>query len=86
MYESDQFSHISEKSGELKDRLEANEVIYQIAGENIAANYLDAPAVIEGWLNSKGHRESLLNEEFTHLGVGVYKKHYTQNFIGKWQE
>jgi len=86
MYESEQFSHISEKSGELKDRLEAHEVIYQIAGENIAANYIDAPAVIEGWLNSKGHRESLLNEEFTHLGVGVYKKHYTQNFIGKWQE
>ena len=86
MFESEQFSHISEKSGELSDRLEANHVLYQIAGENIAANYIDAPAVIEGWLNSKGHRESLLNEEFTHLGVGVYKKHYTQNFIGKWQE
>lgn len=85
MYESQQFSHTSEKSGELADRLEASSVVFQMAGENIAANYIDAPAVIEGWLNSKGHRESLLNEEFTHLGVGVYKRHYTQNFIGKWQ-
>lgn len=86
MFESDQFSHTSNKYGELADRLEAGKVFYQIAGENIAANYLDAPAVVEGWLNSKGHRESLLNEEFTHLGVGVYKKNYTQNFIGKWQK
>ncbi len=85
MYESQQFSHTSEKNGELDDRLEASSVVFQIAGENIAANYIDAPAVIEGWLNSKSHRESLLNEEFTHLGVGVYKRHYTQNFIGKWQ-
>ncbi|WP_231734735.1 CAP domain-containing protein [Bacillus sp. FJAT-29937] len=86
MYESQQFSHISDEFGDLTDRLEAGNVFYQIAGENIAANYLDGPAAVEGWLNSKGHRESLLNAQFTHLGVGVYKKHYTQNFIEKWQE
>ena len=86
MYEADNFSHTSEKYGELSDRLDAAEIFYQTAGENIAANYIDAPAVVEGWLNSKGHRESLLNEKFTHLGVGVYKKHYTQNFIEKWSE
>lgn len=86
MYESKDFSHISKTYGELADRLEAGGVLYKMAGENIAANYMDAPAVVEGWLNSKGHRESLLNEEFTHLGVGVYKKHYTQNFIRKLEE
>ncbi|WP_019152917.1 CAP domain-containing protein [Robertmurraya massiliosenegalensis] len=86
MYESDDFSHTSKTSGELSDRLEAGEVFYQLAGENIAANYADAPAVMEGWLNSKGHRETLLNGEFTHIGVGVYNLHYTQNFIQKWTE
>jgi uncharacterized protein YkwD len=86
MEENDNFSHTSEKFGELSDRLKAGEVFYQVAGENIAANYADAPAVMEGWLNSKGHRESLLNEEFTHIGVGVYKKYYTQNFIQAWEE
>jgi len=83
MYESNDFSHTSKTYGDLKDRLQAKEVLYEAAGENIAANYTDAPAVVEGWLNSKGHRDSLLKEEFTHLGVGVYKKHYTQNFIKK---
>jgi uncharacterized protein YkwD len=86
MFDSNSFSHTSKKHGELKDRLDSAEVSYQLAGENIAANYIDAPAAIEGWLNSKGHRESLLNEEFTHIGVGVYHKHYTQNFIQKQEE
>ena len=86
MSDSDDFSHTSKKFGSLSDRLEAAKVAYKSAGENIAVNYTDGPAVAEGWLNSKGHRESLLNEEFTHLGVGVYQKYYTQNFINKSQE
>jgi uncharacterized protein YkwD len=61
--------------------LTAANVPFQMAGENIAAHYVDGPAVVEGWLNSKGHRESLLSGDFTHLGVGVYQKYYTQNFI-----
>jgi uncharacterized protein YkwD len=86
MSESNDFSHTSKKFGSLSDRLEAAEVVYKSAGENIAANYTDGPAVTEGWLNSKGHRDSLLNENFTHLGVGVYQKYYTQNFIQKSDE
>jgi uncharacterized protein YkwD len=86
MEETADFSHTSKKYGDLSDRLLAAHVSYQLAGENIAANYTDGPAVVEGWLNSKGHRESLLNEEYTHLGVGVYHRHYTQNFIQKREE
>lgn len=75
------FSHSSPTNGELKDRLLNNDVQFILAGENIASNYVDAPSVVEGWLNSEGHRVNLLNEEFTHLGIGVYEKFYTQNFI-----
>ncbi|MFT8320339.1 MAG: CAP domain-containing protein [Bacillus sp. (in: firmicutes)] len=84
MYDTKSFSHTSNKYGDLAARLEKGQVFYQVAGENIAAGYTDAGAVIEGWLNSKGHRECLLNKDFSHLGVGVYKKYYTQNFIQKW--
>jgi uncharacterized protein YkwD len=75
------FSHTSPNTGELSDRLDAGKVSYRAAGENIAANYTDGAAAVEGWLNSEGHRKALLNSSYTHLGVGVYKKHYTQNFI-----
>ncbi|WP_142302827.1 CAP domain-containing protein [Bacillus sp. FJAT-45350] len=78
------FSHTSPQFGQLKDRLERNDVLFQLAGENIAAQYVDSLAAVEGWLNSEGHRVNLLNDEFTHLGVGIYEKYYTQNFITPW--
>jgi uncharacterized protein YkwD len=84
MMENAYFSHDSPTKGGLADRLEAGEIKYHLAGENIAAKYVDGIAAVEGWLNSKGHRETLLNEKFTHLGVGVYEKYYTQNFISTW--
>ncbi|MFB7302257.1 MULTISPECIES: CAP domain-containing protein [Heyndrickxia] len=77
------FSHESPKFGNLEKRLQAAHVFYQLAGENIAAQYMDAPSAVEGWLNSEGHRKALLEPKFTHLGVGVYQKYYTQNFIEK---
>ncbi|WP_160720210.1 CAP domain-containing protein [Bacillus sp. USDA818B3_A] len=94
MAENNDYSHTSKKFGDLANRLKTAKVTYESAGENIAANYTDGPAVVEGWLNSKGHRDSLLNEEFSHLGVGVYshlgegvyKKYYTQNFIRKAED
>lgn len=82
MMENDYFSHESLDGSTLADRLKDGDVSYTTAGENIAANYSDAVAAVEGWLNSKGHRENILNKDYTQLGVGVYHKYYTQNFIG----
>ncbi|MCD8509258.1 MAG: CAP domain-containing protein [Bacillus sp. (in: Bacteria)] len=84
MYENDYFSHTSPNHGELKDRLQGEQVSFQRAAENIAAHYVDGIAAVVGWLNSEGHRVNLLNEEFTHLGVGVYRSYYTQNFMTPW--
>lgn len=83
MAENNDFSHTSKKFGDLANRLKTAKVAYQSAGENIAANYTDGPAVVEGWLNSKEHRDSLLYKGYSHLGVGVYEKYFTQNFILK---
>ncbi|QDP40067.1 CAP domain-containing protein [Radiobacillus deserti] len=77
------FSHYSQDGKGLKDRLSEKDVIYKMAGENIAAQYTDGPAAVEGWLNSEGHRHALLEGNYTHLGVGVYKYYYTQNFLQK---
>jgi len=83
MFENNFFAHESPNNGNLSDRLEKSEVVFQSAGENIAAKYVDGVAAFEGWLNSKGHRDTLLNEDYTDLGVGVYRNYYTQNFIMK---
>ncbi|GLO65882.1 MULTISPECIES: CAP domain-containing protein [Oceanobacillus] len=83
MHDNNYFSHISLNGDGLKERLEAGEVLYVSAGENIAAQYPDAASAMEGWLNSEGHREALLSDDYNHLGVGVYRFYYTQNFLGK---
>lgn len=43
-------------------------------GENIAAGYATPKAVVNGWINSPGHRANLLREDFEHIGVGYYYK------------
>lgn len=54
------------------------------AGENVAYGYSSANAVVQGWLNSPGHRRNI-EGSFTHIGIhakkndnGVY--YYTQLF------
>lgn len=83
MEENNYFSHYSLNGDGLKERLEAEDVFYMTAGENIAAQYPDAPGAMEGWINSEGHREALLSDDYSHIGVGVYRLYYTQNFLGK---
>ena len=40
-------------------------------GENIAAGYPTAEAVVAGWMASPNHRENILLASFTEMGVGV---------------
>ncbi len=44
------------------------------AGENIAAGQKTPEEVVDDWMNSKGHRENILNPNFKKMGVGYYKK------------
>jgi uncharacterized protein YkwD len=38
--------------------------------ENIAVGYSSAAAVVEGWMNSEGHRKNILNCSYTLIGIG----------------
>lgn len=83
MSDNNYFSHYGQDGSGLKERLGTEDIYYLAAGENIAAQHSDAPAAVHGWLNSEGHREALLNDDYNYLGVGVYRLYYTQNFIYK---
>lgn len=72
-----------EKIITLEARLKENNVTYKKMGENLAVNYYDAIEVIHGWMNSKEHRETLLNEKFNISGTGVYLNNFTQLLIEK---
>ena len=57
---------------------------YSTAGENIAAGYSTPEQVVNGWMNSAGHRSNILNADFTTIGVGYDStgRYWVQLFIG----
>ncbi|PSL50818.1 uncharacterized protein YkwD [Salsuginibacillus halophilus] len=81
MVEENYFAHTAPDGTGLGERLQEQNVDLLMAGENIAAEHTDALAAAIGWLNSEGHRENVLHEEFTHHGSGVFERTYTQNFV-----
>ncbi|MEM8857192.1 MAG: CAP domain-containing protein, partial [Chloroflexota bacterium] len=59
------------------------------AGENIAAGQRTPESVMNGWMNSAGHRANLLNCNHTEIGVGYYYgsgstyRHYWTQIFGR---
>ncbi|WMJ23376.1 CAP domain-containing protein [Paludicola sp. MB14-C6] len=81
------FDHTSPTYGSPFDMMKQFGVSYQTAGENIAKGQTSPEQVMDGWMNSPGHRANILNASFTQLGVGVVKNAngqliWTQMFIG----
>ena len=52
------------------------------SGENIAVGYGTPASVVDGWMNSPGHRINILTAPFTHLGQGSDGRRWTQMFLG----
>jgi uncharacterized protein YkwD len=52
----------------------------QGAGENIAQGYQTPEDVMQGWLDSQGHRENIENPTYQAIGVGESGRYWTQNF------
>ncbi|WP_345558992.1 CAP domain-containing protein [Streptomonospora halophila] len=50
------------------------------SGENVAAGYTSAESVMEGWMDSPGHRANILNCDNTEVGVGETDTKWAQNF------
>lgn len=48
--------------------------------ENVAWNYPTVEAAVEGWLSSTGHCKNIMNAAFTHMGIGVDNRYWTQVF------
>lgn len=73
MADKNYFSHTSPTYGSPFDMMRQFGINYRTAGENIAKGYLNPASVMNGWMNSQGHRENILNPSFGTLGVGAYK-------------
>ena len=57
-----------------KRALDEYGIKYTVAGENIAYNYYTAEEAMEGLMDSKGHKDNILNSRFKYIGVGLYEE------------
>ena len=85
MRKNSYFSHTSPTYGSPFQMMKNFGINYRSAAENIAKGYATPQDVVNGWMNSSGHRANILNPQFTHIGVGYVQegKHWTQMFILK---
>jgi uncharacterized protein YkwD len=65
------------------------ENIWSGSGYDIRKPQEIAKDIVADWMKSPGHRENILDPDFTHLGVGVSARHHTiratQEFVGRFR-
>lgn len=87
MKKNNYFDHLNKENETPFDRMKKEDIIYSIAGENIAAGQINSVYAHEALMNSLGHRKNILGD-YENVGVGVsfgghYKIYYTQNFYSR---
>lgn len=63
------FSHTRPSGQSWATILEEMQIQYRSAGENLAQNYETPEAVVQGWMNSPGHRANILSSKFSRMGI-----------------
>ena len=84
MLDNRYFSHTSPTYGSPFQMIKAFGLSYRTAGETIAKGYASPQAVVNGWMNSSGHRANILNVSYTQIGIGYVAQgnYWTQMFGG----
>jgi uncharacterized protein YkwD len=90
MASSGYFSHTDQTGRGLKERLGQAQRTPFVAGENLHRNDFpdSAREAIRGWIQSPGHRQNILNGNYSETGIGVAVDSrglvfFTQIFLGR---
>jgi len=74
MLEKDYFGHISPTGVQASDVAQKFGYRYKIIAENIASGtFLTNQKIVDGWMQSPGHRKNILSPEIKEIGVSVVK-------------
>ncbi|MGW7688266.1 CAP domain-containing protein [Streptomyces asiaticus] len=75
-------SHTGSDGSSPGDRIERAGYSWRAYGENVAYGYDSPKSVMEGWMNSSGHKANILNCDFKEIGVGLAQpgNYWTQDF------
>jgi len=76
MLEKDYFAHTSPEGITPWEWFKKAGYFFKAAGENLAIGFFDSEELLQAWLNSKSHRENILNPNFKEIGLAVVKGEY----------
>ena len=76
MAKNNYFSHTSPTYGSPFDQIKSAGISYRSAGENIAQGQRTPQQVVQAWMESPGHRQNIMNANYTHIGVGFVENGY----------
>ncbi len=71
MIQNNFFNHTNPDETKWTNWLDTIGYTYTTVGENIAYNAFDLVELFNQWWNSLGHRENMMNEKYTRVGIGV---------------
>ena len=67
----DTMTHTGSDGSSAGTRISRQGFTWRSWAENVAMGYPDAPSVMDGWMDSSGHRANVLSASVTHIGVGL---------------
>jgi uncharacterized protein YkwD len=77
MFSNQYFEHVSPTGIDPGKLVQNYGYDYIVAGENlILGNFSSEKEVVQAWMDSPGHRENILNNRYTEIGVAIIKGTY----------
>jgi len=76
MLAKDYFAHTSPEGVSPWEWFKKAGYFFKAAGENLAIGFFDSEELFQAWLNSKSHRDNILNPNFKEIGLAVVKGEY----------
>lgn len=71
MFAKNYWSHYASDGKTPWDFILSSNYQYEVAGENLAKNFLFSQGVVDAWLDSPSHRENILREDYVDVGFAI---------------
>jgi len=82
MFNREYFEHVSPTGESVSDLADRFEYEYIVVGENLAfGDFVSSKDVVEAWMDSKGHRENILADKYTEIGIAAGRSNFEGSHV-----
>lgn len=71
MFNDQYWAHVAPDGKQAWDFIKETKYVYKYAGENLARDFDNSSEVVRAWMASPSHRENIVNQDFTQMGLAV---------------